>query len=50
MVTDRALRERFSEAGPAHVESGFTPRQLAAGNRRAYELLLAADVAGSDSA
>jgi glycosyltransferase involved in cell wall biosynthesis len=40
LLGDAALRRRFGQAGPAHVESDFTPPTMAAGNRAVYRRLL----------
>lgn len=40
LLTDVDLRQRLAAAGPAHVESDFTPPIMAAGNRAVYRRVL----------
>jgi glycosyltransferase involved in cell wall biosynthesis len=40
LLSDAPLRQRLGAAGPAHVESDFTPPIMAAGNRAVYRRLL----------
>jgi len=40
LLGDAPLRERLGAAGPAYVESDFTPQIMAAGNREVYRRVL----------
>jgi glycosyltransferase involved in cell wall biosynthesis len=40
LLSDASLRQRLGAAGPAHVESDFTPPIMTAGNRAVYRRLL----------
>jgi glycosyltransferase involved in cell wall biosynthesis len=40
LLSDAPLRQRLGAAGPAYVESDFTPPAMAAGNRAVYRRVL----------